>query len=243
MDNPFSHTESVALELSNVCPLAWYHSLCPLNQEMASPFRLYRPRHLPAVIVRDIVDVLCEYGYAGEIEFHQYNEPLCDPRLSELVRYAAAKCPNAQTMLLTNGYGLSVQLARELAEAGLYSLFVTLYGNGEDKAATRAFVRDEIAPVVPKCGTFNWGMDNRLDVYDSPCIGLTQPCHAPLAQITITCDANVALCCYDWRRTVTFGDLHKTRLLDCMAEMERVYAELANGIRRSDVCQRCGWSR
>jgi MoaA/NifB/PqqE/SkfB family radical SAM enzyme len=239
----FAKTHCVALELSNICQYAWLHKECPVHLEMASPFRVKRPRHLPGSIVRHVLDVLGEHGYASEINFHQYNEPLIDPRLFEFIRYARARCPDAKIVLVSNGGYLSRQLAEELREAGLSGIWVTPYGSQEDKAAVRDWITNEIEPVFPGMANyFRWRLDDRLCIYDRDEQVDRGNCYAPYSTIVITRDAEWALCCRDWKRTVTFGSLREQHFEDLLRspEARQVYEALSHGDRSVlDVCRRC----
>jgi len=238
----FARTHCVALELSNTCQYAWLHKECPLHLEMASPFRVKEPRHLPGDLVRHVLDTLGAHGYKSTISFHQYNELLIDPRLFEFIRYARERCPEASIIILSNGGVLSRQLAEELKEAGLSGLWVTLYGSKEDRRATRERVQRDIMPLFPEmCNVFTWRLDDRLCIYDREYQDRGN-CYAPYNTIVITRDAEWALCCRDWKRTVTFGSLKENTFEELLRleEPRRVYKALRKGDRTVlDVCRRC----
>lgn len=246
MNNPFEATHCVTFELSNFCSLAWVHKRCPLNLEMASPFRLHQVRHLPAQIVYETLDVMGEYDYSSEINFHQYNEPTTDPRLFEFIRYARRVCPKSKIIVISNGLNMSEQLARELLEAGLSGMWITRYGDKEDMQATHEWVKNVLIPIMPvdMCNILPWTkLDRRMQLYDDePMVGVDKACHAPLNTVIITRDADVALCCWDWRRTVTFGNLHDTPFMDILLsdEIREAHRRLEAADRSAyDICQRC----
>jgi len=201
------------------------------------------PRHLPGGVVRDVLDTLGTHGYASTISFHQYNEPLVDPRLTEFIRYARGRCPKARIVVLSNGAFLSRQLTEELREAGLSGLWVTLYGGKRDREATRERVKREIMPVFPETSNVQtWGLDDRLCIYGREYQEGRGNCYAPLSTIVVTRDAEWGLCCMDWRRTVNFGSLREHSLEELLQAEEpyRVYDALSHGDRTVlDLCRRC----
>jgi len=239
----FAHTHCVAFELSNTCPYAWLHKECPLNLEVASPFRLRETKHLSGDVVRKVLDTLGEHGYVSTISFHQYNESLVDPRLFEFVRYARKRCPEARIIILTNGVFLSRQLALELEEAGLSGLWVTLYGSQEDRKITWEWMKREIIPIFSESNVQTWGLDDRLCIYDREYQkDQGGNCYAPLSAIIVTRDAEWGLCCMDWKRTVSFGSLKEHSLEELLQaeEPHRIYAALSEGDRTVlDLCRRC----
>jgi len=238
----FARTHYVQIELSNICQYAWLHKKCPVHLEMASPFRVKRPRHLPGDLVRHVLDTLGAYSYRGGITFQHYNEPLIDPRLFEFIRYAKKQCLNAKITAVSNGGYLSRQLAEELKEAGLDRIHVTLYGSQKDRDVMQRRVRKEIMPLWPQeCNVLTWGMDDRLCIYDREYLDRGN-CYAPLSSIIITRNAEWALCCRDWKRTVTFGSLMENTFEDLLRSEEprRIYEALSHGDRTVlDVCRRC----
>jgi len=242
----FAHTHCVAFELSNTCPYAWLHKKCPLHLELASAFRLKETKHLPGSVVRAVLDTLGKHGYKSTISFHQYNEPLVDPRLFEFIRYARKQCPEARIIILTNGVFLSRQLALELEEAGLTGLWVTLYGGQEDEGATWEWMKREIIPIFSESNVQTWamndGLDDRLCIYDREYQTDRRNCYAPFSAVIITRDAEWGLCCMDWKRTVSLGSLREHTLEELMqsGEPERIYAALQGGDRTVlDLCRRC----
>lgn len=248
MTNILKDTTNIAFELSNTCQLACHHAACPLSLEMASPFKVKYPVHLPAQVVYETLEALGKYNYSEEISFHQYNEPLIDPRLFEFARTARRECPNSKIVILTNGLNLSRQLAIELKQVGITNLYVTRYGSDEDRMATREYVQNIIAPIFgsDNCNVLPWEkLDGRITIYEKPTTGFSDSCYAPICTIVITRDADVGLCCYDWQRTITFGNLKETTLEDVLnsGKMQEVYESLKSGNRRIfDICNRCQYA-
>ncbi len=242
--NPFEHTLSVSLELSNLCQYAWFHEKCPLHLEMESPFVVREPEILPAGIVYRVLDTLARHSYGNAITFHQYSEPLLDPRLFEFIRHARRSCPKSEIVILTNGHYLTAVLASELLEAGVTQIIITLYGTQSERERKRKWVEREF-PDGDACRcAVRLELDDRLTIYDREPTGSHAPCGAPLGSLGITRKAEVSLCCYDWRREHNFGSLHDRSLEDILGSqrVRETYERLCQGDRFLNICRRCGYS-
>jgi radical SAM protein with 4Fe4S-binding SPASM domain len=88
-------------------------------------------------------------------------------------------------------------------------------------------------------------LDDRLKIYDREAILDDNPCSAPLWAVAITCNGDVALCCYDWKRLTTFGNLNDKSLEEILSSdaVQETYKQLTTGNRFLDVCKRCGVTR
>ena len=88
-------------------------------------------------------------------------------------------------------------------------------------------------------------LDDRVEIYGREPDGNHNACGAPLAFMTVTCQARLGLCCFDWKRLHAFGDLRQERL-DAVVMSESVQSvsrQLGAGDRRLPACRRCGTSR
>jgi MoaA/NifB/PqqE/SkfB family radical SAM enzyme len=79
-------------------------------------------------LLSGICDELAAIGYNKTILLHLYNEPTADPTLPEKVKLIRDKLPEAQISFNSNGDYLSREMLESLAEAGLSSMSVSLYG-------------------------------------------------------------------------------------------------------------------
>lgn len=225
------YTNRVSFELSNLCNYAGIHPKCPLHQ-------VSKPVILPAGIVYDVTDTLAEYNFKGTIAFHTYNEPLIDPRLFMFIKYARHACPGSHIYICTNGYYFNEMLAQEMTEAGVSEIHISAYSQSEF---------DRLSSIKPAI-TYNVEMmklDARLDLYDREENSMGEPCFAPLNEIIIGREGVISLCCLDWRRDYSFGDLHTQSFKDVLktGELHAVYERLSRGDRFLPACRRCGWVR
>ena len=216
-----------------------------MHSEMASPYRFKKPRHLPAKVVYHVLDTLARMDYKSAVYFNHYNEATVDPRLMEFVRYARKVLPTNIIEFTSNAVFMSKQLAIELRDAGLTGFHATLYGSQADRNATQKRMQEEIIPIfeADTTGILTWGLDDRLCDYKREYYRENQGnCYAPFSAIVITRDAEWALCCRDWRRTVTFGNLYENTFEALLKEPEphEAFRQLSTGHREVfDICRRC----
>lgn len=230
-DSLFKYTNRISIELSNLCNYAAVHKKCPLNVVKDAKI-------LPARIVFGVFQTLERHKFTGVISFHTYNEPLIDPRLVKFIEGARESCPDTDIYICTNGYYLDQNLAEELVESGVSSIRVSAYTKSEFERLSKIHLnvpyKVELTP-----------LDNRLNLYDACENDTRKPCLAPLNEIIITRDGHISLCCLDWKRIYSFGDLYTQSMEDILksGKLHAVYERLRNGDRFLDLCKRCGWSR
>ena len=83
-------------------------------------------RHMDDGIFRAAVDSAAEMGTVKTVFFGGFGEPLCNPHLGEMIRYAAER--GFRTELITNGKLLDEQRSCELLRAGIKSVWVSFEG-------------------------------------------------------------------------------------------------------------------
>lgn len=233
--NPYKYTESVSVELSNLCNLATIHTKCPLHTQGPTLTNDVEPVMLNTSTITTVIDDLAKYQYQGTFLPSCYNEPLIDPRLHLIVDYAHEAIPDMPIYIWTNGMFLTRAFAIELHECGVSSFIISPYS---PTMRTRFLERFCNLPYIKiKSGT----LDDRLDIYTQPILHTDVPCGAPLRQIVITCHGDVSLCCYDWKRTKTFGSLFEMSLSKIVRQpsMLHWYRRMQTGLRDIAPCCHC----
>lgn len=234
IDESFSLIDRVSFELSNRCNMSHLHLKCPAHKRRENP-----TKNLPSHIIFKVMKELSTINFNGRIAFHQYNEPLIDPRLFWILEKVKHLCPNAKTMIWSNGLSLDQSLLDDLENIGLFNLILTAYTKEDGKR-----FRDLKSKSV-KIDIFNEGWASILDIYDREPKAYSSPCFAPLTDLIINKNGKIGLCCRDWDGRYTLGDLNTKTLAEIFetGEILNLYNELSTGKRRLDICNRCGTYR
>jgi hypothetical protein len=82
---------------------------------------------MPWPIYESVITSLSSRDYCGWLAFHNYNEPLANPRLVEEVTFARQHIKGARLTVYTNGDYLNSKLLDALTSAGLSEMRITLY--------------------------------------------------------------------------------------------------------------------
>lgn len=225
--NPFEKIEQVRFELSNMCPYISLHPRCPLGH-LREEIEV-----LPLRTVLWAMDDLCRNDWQGKIAFHNYNEPLCDPRLYWLV--SEAEVSGWPVIIWTNGWFLSQTVVDELVALGVKQFSISLYSKHEQERIKGLGFPDDVTVHLHPSSS----LDDRLEWYDR------EPdrqgvCRWPEKNILVHSDGRVGLCCMDWKRNHTLGRIKE------FGDFERIIVEsramatrLAGGKREFDLCLRC----
>jgi MoaA/NifB/PqqE/SkfB family radical SAM enzyme len=139
--------------------------------------------------------------------------------------------------ILTNGTALDQQMLNEIAEVGIRFVRVSCYSEKESERLEGLKKPKKML----KYSFMHPTLDDRLCHYKREPLDLKIPCYAPLYEIMVACEGFVALCCFDWKRHVKFGNLHKKDLEDVISNgrLRKVYARLSQGDRYLPLCRRC----
>ena len=221
----------VTFELSNRCNYAHLHKSCPLNGEGA-------PVHLPSKAVIDTLEWLADHFWQGIISFHNYGEPLLDPRLFTFIDYAVSV--GMPVLIWTNSWNLSEVMFDELVECGVTWFELSAYTKPElHRLQDMGLAREGIVVNIRDTPA----LDKRRGIYEFTKLTNPGPCHrsAPLNELIINRNGMIPLCCYDWQGRNVFGDLTKETLQEVLDRgwMLETYSELKAGNRRRHICKRC----
>lgn len=231
MSDLLAHTSRVTFEISDRCNLSHAHAKCP-----AHAVRYADPVFLSTGIIHRVLDFMCDEGFDREIAWHNYNEPLADPRLLWLVDLAKVHVPDCGQYILTNGLNLNQGILDMLIYHGVTRVWVSAYTE-DVEARCKAYKATDIDYKVRRFKT----LDKRLSIYDRPPVHDKHPCFEPLENLVIRADGRVGLCCVDWAQTVTYGDLHNTSMRQILekSEIREDWQRNIEGDRWHDICRRC----
>jgi hypothetical protein len=255
--NAFAEVRRIAFELSNRCVLAEKHLKCPAHLKIHDAVR-----NLPARAVQGVLEEFRKNvpSFAGFLYFHLYNEPTADPRLMEFVRLASRSLPRALIQITTNGWNYDQTIHDELKAAGVRAVRFSVYSRHDYERLAKISangVRITFS-TTPKDAAKNpefWKADEdaawrhvlRSDipsVYgDAPISPVIGRCLAPYRELCVTSSGDVGLCCMDWKRSVTFGNVLEAGVTISSIlhspPMENAYLNLREGRRIFPVCRRC----
>lgn len=82
---------------------------------------------LPWSCLEAVVTSLAKVAYGGWFAFHNYNEPLANPRIIDEVALVSRVLPSARPSIFTNGDRLTDDIFAKLAANGLAHMRVTVY--------------------------------------------------------------------------------------------------------------------
>lgn len=102
---------------NRMCP--W----CPNSTNNRSKQKKYADMGMWIDFLKDIDN----NGYTGWLSFHNYNEPLANPRLFEYIRTASQISPNTKLALYTNGDYLSDVYLKKILHHKIDEVRITLY--------------------------------------------------------------------------------------------------------------------
>jgi hypothetical protein len=223
----FALIDRVTFELSNYCNYAKIHPKCPAHFEK-------NIRSIGFSVVQDVLVCLGENNFKGIIAWHQYSEPMLDPRLFTFLTLAKILCPDSKKLIWTNGANLDQRMLSELEDVGVTNVVVTAYFDKERLQSLKAqkMTYQVIDP----------GWVEVLDVYDRNANNFKAPCYSPFTDLIITVDGKIGLCCRDVERRYSFGDLNQVpfgEAINAPALLE-LYNQLSSGERKLAICQQCG---
>ena len=227
------HTRIVTFELSNFCPYAPMHKKCPLHKDLP-------PRTLPSTVVARTLEELYHMGFTGFVAFHNYSEPLADPRLFSFIDLTTSY--GMKPWIWSNGWNLTQQLLDELIEIHhIARITLTAYTANTFESLNYGLITPEITlcdPIHLDDRRFYYTIPYREEYQGYPCIR-----GAPLDELIINSKGHVVLCCFDWKGEKVFGDLTKETLQDVFSrgDITEAYVSLQEGKRIFDLCRRCLW--
>lgn len=151
-DKYFFH--SVGIETSTYCNRKCDY--CP-NKDNETP-----KNYIDIKIFEESIRQLKKIKFTGIFEYCLYNEPLFDPNLSNLIRYAKKELPKCMHVLTSNGDLLTIEKAKELIDAGIDKFIVTIHDKNPERAYERlSKVKDVIKDKMRLQTTHELALQNR----------------------------------------------------------------------------------
>lgn len=178
---------------------------------------------MPWDYLERIVNSLSLAQYRGWFAFHNYNEPLANPRILDELCFVRRSIPDAKTTIYTNGDNLTDELFVALISGGLSQMRITIYpksasGKVASHEALWAWLRrkpflkeKEWQEVVVRQGPALVHADHPETILISPDVSRyydrggtipwlsvderTKPCFLTSNSLSIDCEGNIKMCC------------------------------------------------
>lgn len=179
---------------------------------------------------------LREYGWRGIVGLLRFNEPLLDPLIVERVRQL--KEQGCKPMMFTNGDLLTVKMAEDLVNAGVWRVYPSNHPPEKKEwtervgaiAAYWPKVFKVQPPVQPQAiGGLNIGVNPYSD------------CTLPSWALCFDHELNGLLCCHDYRGEHRFGNLKNASIGEVWRNPS--FASLRKQLRRANpelqICKDC----
>jgi len=185
---------------------------------------------LSASILEKVVEFLKKYDFSGLFYLSGYDEPLSDPRMSEFVRYVKKSLPKCTIGMFTNGKLLDSRMMREIVEAGVDVLRLSIYSKSEHERLIKEHASSGVNnvcfhPRYDKAVTDEGAgedMDDRIHNYDFPGTCLQEPCYMPVMYYFVRNTGEVHMCFRDWQYDETFGNLYTDSVEDTLVHPRRI---------------------
>lgn len=203
-------------------------------------------------LYHSIIDQLADWGYRGHLTLYGNNEPLLDPRIVELHRYAREKLPDSFIFMSTNGLILTLDKIREV-QPYINQLIINNYANEYklhdnlqeiyDYVSTHPDEFKDIEIIIQmrylqEVLTNRAGSAPNKKTTDKE---YTQSCLLPFTDMWITPNGKVGLCCCDNLEVTDFGDLNHQTLKECWnsPKLNSVRKLLQKGRNQYPFCKYC----
>lgn len=216
-----------------------------------------RNEHMPPELHRKIVEELGTYQYSGLIGYSGFSEPFLHKQLARLIAQGRDLCPLARQEVYTNGDFATAARLRELFEAGLSSLHISMYDGPQQRPAFEA-VREEAGleaeqvvlreRYLPREQNYGLTLSNRAGMISFEKTGvqplkepLKQQCYYPFYMMMVDHTGDVLICSHDWGKRLVAGNLERQTIAEIWngRQLRLVRARLAEADRRMQPCRSC----
>lgn len=197
-----------------------------------------------------IAKELSLYSYTGGVVFSGNSEPLLHPDIIDII---ASFGRDAHTELVTNGDKLNKDLLRELFNAGLGFILISMYDgphqvdyfkNMLEEAGLKEkqyFLRDRWYSVKEDYGLKLTNRAGSMDNIRKAGTALDRPCYYLDYSMQIDWNGDVLLCVQDFNKKIKFGNIYADSLLNIWRSqnMAKYRKALGKGNREFYPCNSC----
>jgi len=214
-------------------------------------------KHLSLKFYTKILNDLKTINYSGRISFSGFGEPLLHPDLLNLVTKTKEVLPDSWLDIVSNGDRIDVKKMRELYNAGLSTLLISMYDGPEQIPVFEKMIFDSQIPedwvilrkrYLPPEDGYGMNLTNRagtVTVEESNVTMLSEPMQHPCFythyRMMIDYTGEVLLCSHDWGKKLIAGYLDKESLIKIWTGsiLTDVRKRLGSGDRNHSPCNNC----
>lgn len=164
-----------------------------------------------------IIFELKRIKFSGLFQYAFYNEPLYDKRIVQFVEYVKNELPECTQILISNGDMLNVDNTEILSNAGIDQFIITIHDKDPQRGLERLKpVKDKLQKKIILQSCLDLEIENRggsIDIKKYDKISKTKHCNRILGPI-ILYNGDVDLCCQDYFRRHTFGNIMEKSITD-----------------------------
>lgn len=232
--------QEVSLEVNTECTRNCWYCIHPLTPHTPS-------EKMPLGVVDKVISDLAAIDFRGTLNFHYYNEPLlAKDVVLYAIRQAKTKLPKVCPILTTNGDLLTVELARELVEAGIFNISVTrhhprTYAQDQKLKAVKAEFPNQVSIRGVEDHVYN--MAGAID-----CLNGLQV-HWPKGRrscrrnicLSIRCNGDVTACCFDYPNHARIANVMDSSILEIwnLPRFRTIRQQLKEGFTIYPNCHKC----
>jgi len=201
---------------------------------------------------KKIMKDLKKLKYKGTILFSAFCEPLTHSKLNDIIKLTKKYCPRSHLEIISNGDYADEKTLKKLFSSGLDTVLLSLY-DGEEQIDKFEDIRKSLKLTkkqmryrkryLSKEKDYGIILSNRAGMIDMgpKKVNLKQECLYPFYQLTIDSDGTVLLCPHDWSKTIKFGNVNDSNILDIWncPSITKIRKRLINKNRGFIPCNKC----
>jgi len=235
------------LELSPIDTCNRSCVFCPKVDDSKAP---NQPHVMPPILYQRLADELQQLNYQGTVMLAGYGEPLLSKHIVDMVSVFSKIC---NTEITTNGDPLNKRRIKQLLDAGVGKIIVSLYdgpeqikdfeelfssaGAGSERYILRDRWYDESEgyglKLTNRAGVLEFGDDAKQLQHHA--------CYYPDYMMMVDWNGDVMLCTQDWNRRIKTGNLNFDSLVEVWdSKVQKHYRKhLHAGKRDLPPCNQC----
>jgi len=188
-----------------------------------------------------IINELKELNFKGEIAFSGYGEPLLDKQLKDRVERIKREL-GSFVEIVTNGDFLTYEKFKELISVGVSVFRLSQHDKEPSEQIKLLFSnikKDELKYVIFQIATE--GSTTFTNRGGSVPMKTLHPFFCAPMHLIIRTDGTIPLCCNDYYKKISFGDINQSKLIDIWDSTfyKKIRNEIKRGIFNLEICKKC----